>query len=439
MSDSTRRSFVRGIGAAATLTVATPLLGAGSSTELTRIARLLRVDPTFGGRGLSLDVGAVWPLTGPGAIGAQQIDVAKLAFRHVAALGGPAFRLRLEDNRSGDPRSGADAVRALGSAKVPMMLSSFAGDFGSELAGIAEYRILSLDGSGGTSDFAQHKPYFWGSIAITPDDAFPGAVSYVRRTMPHVKKVAFLSWDIGRRSDAIFENLRAWLKPSGWVEVANERTAIGETDYSWAIEKFTKAKPDIIFLGIYAQDVGYFLRQYTTGSLKAPVFAFTHTDAAANTAGSAYEGLYVAFDYFDAGRPQNPWAAFFVNELTKRAPHVRPDYYAANAYEDVFVLWECVRRVLATRGNPKDGAQLNAAFERNLTFPSLYGGGPDTAGTIVFDAATHSVKRRPMVVGKYESGRIAPLAFFDAGGGNFRLASNAPAARHGRHGARPSK
>jgi hypothetical protein len=37
-----------------------------------------------------------------------------------------------------------------------------------------------------------------------------------------------------------------------------------------------------------------------------------------------------------------------------------------------------------------------------------------------------------MVVGKYDSGRITPLAFFDAGGGNFRLASSEPAARHGR-------
>jgi hypothetical protein len=55
-------------------------------------------------------------------------------------------------------------------------------------------------------------------------------------------------------------------------------------------------------------------------------------------------------------------------------------------------------------------------------FPSLYGGDANTVGTIEFDLHTHSVKRRPMTVAQYKDHKITPLAYFDIGGGNFRMA-----------------
>jgi len=152
------------------------------------------------------------------------------------------------------------------------------------------------------------------------------------------------------------------------------------------------------------------------------VFAFTHTLAAQQIAGPAYDGLYFAFDYFDATRPSNPWAKFFVDEYTKNvSATVLPDYYTANGYEDSFTLWQCVMRVLKKGGNPKDADQLVAALESDPVFPSVYGGSPTEVGTIAFDLDTHSVKQRPMMVAQFKDGKVNQLAHFDIGGADFKI------------------
>ena len=89
-----------------------PLLGAVSRDRLAQLARLLSIDPRFAGKGLQFDIGAVYPLTGPGSIyGNRFSDVPKMAFRHIEALGGPHFNLVMKDNKSGYPQSGVDDVR----------------------------------------------------------------------------------------------------------------------------------------------------------------------------------------------------------------------------------------------------------------------------------------------------------------------------------------
>ncbi len=400
-----------------------PLLGAVSRDRLAQLARLLSIDPRFAGKGLQFDIGAVYPLTGPGSIyGNRFSDVPKMAFRHIEALGGPHFNLVMKDNKSGDPQSGVDDVRELGFAKVPMCLSSYAADLGSMIPGIAQYRMLSIDGSGGTSLFAQHKPYFWGAIAITPNDAIGGAARYIAAKMPHVRRIAFVGWDLGELSDMVAADMRKRIRSGSYELVADERTAIGETDYGAALEKVKIGNPDLVFMALYAEDVGYFAKQYATSGIGKPVFGFSHTDAAAKIAGAAYEGLYFAFDYFDANRPANPWARFFIDEFKAAEGGGLPDYYSANTYEDVFIFWECIRRVLKAGGNPKLGQQLNAALQARPVFPSLYGGSASAAGQIAFNPLTHSLTSRPMSVSQYRNGQVTPLAFFNIGGAGFRLA-----------------
>ena len=157
-SKLSRADVLAGLGAAALAGAARPALAAAPG-DLAGIARLLGVNRRYAGAGLTFDIGAVYPQTGAGAVyGAHLSDIPDLAFRHIAAMGGPKFNLILKDNRSGDPQAGVQAVRDLGFANVPMMLSSYAADLGAMLTGIKLYKILSLDGSGGTSVFAQNKP-----------------------------------------------------------------------------------------------------------------------------------------------------------------------------------------------------------------------------------------------------------------------------------------
>ena len=414
-----RRTFIAGAAAAA----ATPLLGAADASTVAKMQRLLEIDPKFSGKGKTYDVGVLTALTGSGAIyGSHGTDIFKLAARDIAALGGPTINMIYKDNKSGDPQAGAQAMRELGAAKVPMMLSTYTADLGAALPGIKEYKVFSVDGTGGTSQYAEGKPYLWGAIAITPDDAFPGALKYLAAKMPQVKKIAFVGWDLGPISDIVVKDLQKSFAGNGYTQVALELTKVGTTDYSASIQKVKAANPDIVFLVVYAEDVGYFMKQYATSGINKPVLGFTHTAAAAKIAGPAYDGLYFAFDYFDAERPPNPFAQFFVDSFQGMEGKILPDYYTANLYEDSFVLWECIRRVLAKGGNPKDGDALDAALRSNPTFPSVYGGDSGKPGILAFDLDTHSVKRRPMTVSQYKGGKVTPLAFFNIRGADFRLA-----------------
>ena len=422
-----RRRMLAGIGSVAAVAGAAPLLGAApmATPDLQSVARMLKVDPKYAGKGLTFDVGAVYPITGPGDIyGAHLGDIPRMAFKHIQDMGGPTFNLILKDNKSGDPQAGVEAVRELGYAKVPMMLSSYCADLGAMLTGIKLYKIFSIDGSGGTSIFAQNKPYFWGSIETTPNDALPGMIDFVHTAFPNAYTISFVGWDLGPLGDIVARDAVKYFKHANMVLGVAEKAKIGATDFSASLVKIKQSDPDFVACVVYGEDVGYFMKQYVLTGMKVPVIAFTHSVAAQQIAGPAYEGLYFIFDYFDAERPSNQWAKFYVDEFYKaEGTQYPPDYYSANTYEDCFTLWECVRRVLKKGGNPHDGAQLDAALRDDPNFPSLYGGDENTVGTITFDLHTHSVKHRPMTVAQFKDGKVTPLARFDIGGAGFHLLS----------------
>jgi ABC-type branched-subunit amino acid transport system substrate-binding protein len=412
--------MLAGLGSAAAMA---GLSSSAQAAQIAQISQMLGVNPKYAGKGMTFDVGMSYPVTGPaGIFGAHVTDIPMLAMKHIGMMGGPKFNIVLKDNKSGDPQAGVQSVRELGFAHVPMMLTSEVADLAAELTGIKQYKIFSLDGSGGTSLFGQHRKYFWGTIAITPNDAIGGVVKYMLKAMPSAKKIAFCGWDLGGLSDVVEDDAQKYFQGTNFTLAANERSKMGATDYSANIQKIKESDPDVVWAIVYAEDVGYFMKQYATSGINKPVFTFTHTLAAQQIAGPAYEGLYFAFDYFDAKRPENPWAKFFVDEYAANvSSSIAPDYYGANSYEDTFTLWQCIMRVLKAGGNPKDATQLDAALQKNPVFPSLYGGSSTQVGTIEFDLETHSVKHREMMVAQFKNGSIDQLAHFDVGGTNFKM------------------
>jgi len=416
----TRKEMLAGLGAAAAVAGVPRPSDAASLQEL---AKMLGVDSKHLGKGLTFDVGCSYPVTGPAAIfGSHVTDAPNMAFQQITQMGGPKFNIILKDNKSGDPQAGVQSVRELGFAHVPMMLTSEVADLAAELTGIKQYKIFSLDGSGGTSDFGQARKYFWGTIAITPDDAVGGVVKFIQHMWPNAKRVASCGWDLGGLSDMVLDRIQHFFDGTGFVQAASERSKMGATDYSANIQKIKQSNPDVVLAIVYAEDVGYFMKQYATSGINKPVITFTHTLAAQQIAGPAYEGLYFSFDYFDATRPPNPWAKFFVDEYAKNInAKVPPDYYTANSYEDAFTLWQLIMRTLKRGGNPKNADDLQAALISNPVFPSLYGGSASEVGTIVFDPETHSVKHRPMMVAQFKGGKVNQLAHFDVGGADFKM------------------
>ncbi len=445
-----RRQLLRGLGAGGALLAGAPLLaacgssnksssattsggsssgnGSGSTPAATGsvadISKFVTIDTAHSGKGMTLDVGGVLAFTGAGAFFGRTMSAGmKLAQQHILALGGPHFNLIFKDHKSGDPQAGVTAARELGLAHTPMMLSSYAEDIGAMIPLQNQYHIMTVDGGGGTSLAFEGKPLFWGARAITPDDTYDGVMKWMQAKQSNVKNVAAVAWDVGEPLNTVGKkDLTTHLTSIGAHLSKFILSAVDATDYSTPIEQLKAANPDMVYAIVYGNDLGYFMKQYTVSGINKPVLAFEYTQPAADIAGSAYNNLYLAFDYFNGKKPDNGWSAIFIDEFKKANGGTVPDYYAANYYEDMFVLWALVQRTLAGGGDPKDGTKLNAAMVANPSFPSVYGGNATTAGTLAFGLTTHSVVKRPMTVIQYENGNKNPLAYFDIGGADFRLA-----------------
>lgn len=397
--------------------------GGSSAANVLKIKDYLGpIDPKFAAKGLKYNLGCVLAFTGPGAFfGRTMSSGTKLAARHILALGGPNFNVIFKDHKSGDPQAGVQAVKELGFAKVPAMLASYVDDLGAMLPGQAQYKIFTMDGGGGTSTFGQGKPYFWGTRAITPNDTWPGTIKWVQGKFPNTKKISSVNWDLGPLNAINQNDLKRRLTDAN-IEMGIYQTAkIGATDYSAALQKIKSDKPDVIFLGIFGNDIGVFMKQYVTSGINKPVVAPEYTQPAADLAGSAYEGMYLSFDYFNASKPDNGWSKIFIDEF-KAAYGTDPDYYAANYYEDTFAMWDVMRRVLASGGDVNDGLAMDKAFRDKLEFPSVYGGTATTAGTTTLSPQTHSVTSRPLTLSVYKDKKVVPLAYFDLEARDYRTA-----------------
>ncbi len=445
LSTVSRRQMLKLLGAGGAVVAGAPLLNVCSSSNKTAtppsttaatagsslpssaavadIANFIGpIDAAHAARGVNYPMGSVLALSGAGSFYGQTMTKGvNLAVKHIAALGGPNLQVSYKDHKSGDPTAGANAVRELGTANTPIMLASYVDDLGAMFSGSAQYKLLSLDGGGGTGLFGNGKPFFWGMRANTPTDPFPGVARYVKQKMPKVKKITLVAWNLGTEDAPIIADFKQQLKNVGLQPGAVVLTTVGATDYSTPIQQVKSDNPDLVFVSLYGLDPGYFMKQYATSGIDVPVIGYELTPDAAKVAGSAYDKYTYAFDYFDAANPPSGWSKIFVDEYQK-AYGSAPDFYAANYYEDTFAVWDLIRRVSASGGDINSGSALQNALEANPTFKSVYGGNATTAGTLALDPSTHTPRERPMGLFAYNGGQNKPLAFFDIGGAGYRLA-----------------
>ncbi len=389
--------------------------------DVSQIAELIGpIDPEFSGKGLEIDLGMIFGMSGEYSFyGDLESKAALLAMKHVQALGGPTFRAVIKDMGPIDPTKSASAAKELGIAHVPMCLSSAIGAYGAILPFVEQYKILTFDGDGGTSVFAQGMPYFWGTRAKSPEDVYPGVARYISERMPEVKVIAIVGDDLGPLNEIYKENATKAFERHGLTIGSYETVPAGTSDFSTAIQRARSEQPDLLFVFLIGAALGSFLKQYAASGIGKPTIGIDFDPVEAETAGDAMNGHMFAFDYWDAANPPNGWGAIFVQAHEKEYGRT-PDYLAANYYEDVFVFWDLIRRVLARGGDPRDGAELERALKEQPTFKSLYGGDASRAGSLSFDLETHSLSDRPMYLLRYSEGRIEALATFNMGGRDYR-------------------
>ncbi|WP_183097344.1 ABC transporter substrate-binding protein [Nocardioides pelophilus] len=371
-------------------------------------------------------MGLVLALSGPGSYyGKVQANGAKLAAAQIKAAGGPDFQIVLKDHKSGDTQAGVQVTRELGQEGVHFALYSYFGVVGSALPGIEQYKILSLDGGGGTGVAGKGKPYFYGSRANTPHDSYDGVAQFIKQAHPDAKTVALAVSDYGPAfTDEATQLLEAALEKQGLSLVTTEVLPVGSQDYSSSIAKLQSSGADVISLGTFGNDTGYFLKSLKAAGDDTPVIGAEYTSDLKDVAGAAADNYTFASDYFNAASPDNDWGKYFVESYTKAYPGAdAPDFYAADYYEDMFTFWQVLQRLDAEGKKADNPDDVLAAFTSDLAFPSVYGVSADGKpyGIYAFDASTHAPKIRQMGVYQFDGTAVKPLATFGIGGADFQM------------------
>jgi ABC-type branched-subunit amino acid transport system substrate-binding protein len=398
---------------------------ADTEAQAESLVDLLQIDEgTDLGGDLTWKLGAALTLSGPSAANGESMKNAiDLAVQQVAAAGGPTIEVDAKDIKGPDPVAAKQAAEELAADGVPAKITTFGDGLGAMLQNTDQDKILSLDGVGGAQVFTQGVQYFYGTREVAPSDAMPGALEWLKQTDPDAKTVGLVGVDLGPFNDPIKADITAKIEASG-LEFNGlwETVAPTSQDYASVISKIKDNQPDMLIVAFGGPAPGAFAAQAKAAGLDSVLMGIEFTQEAVTASKGVLDsdGFHFAMDYFDAEHPANPLAELFV-ESYEKAYGEKPDFYAANAYEEVLMFWDLVRRVIADGGDPNDSTALKAALDADPSFASVYGGDDSGPGTLEIDPTTHGVSSRPMGVYEYKDGEVSTEATFDIGAADFEL------------------
>ena len=357
-----------------------------------------------GGEGIDLQGGMNLAMPGQGAFfGDVMSKGALLAAEQVGAAGGPAITITINDHESGEVPPSVNGVRKLISQNgISFLQTSYGAPSEALIPILQQNKILTFNG-GGASPKQLFADYLWMTRMVFAYDPTPGALTWLAENHPDAKRLA----TIGTLENGV-EALEQ-LVPQVWPEVssggeivAKEIHDVGLTDFSQVIARVKSSNPDAIYTVSFGNDLGYLVKQFREAAVTVPIVGIEFTQDAQTIAGESYDTFVFATDYYDTKNP-NPWNVEFVKAHNEKYQK-DPEYYGANYYEQVFVVWDLVRRVLAEGGDPKSGEALQSALVANPVFHSVYGGDADNVGEMSFDTESHTISK-PMGVFSVKDGQ----------------------------------
>jgi len=380
------------------------------------------------GGGKSWQMGSVLALTGNGSFyGKTMSRGIDLAVKHIKAAGGPDIKVVYKDHKSGDPQAGVQAMTELGTSGIPAKLASYGDDILAMLPLTQQYKCLTLDGGGANGGKGQSQDFFWGARALPGLDILPGLFRYMQEAYPDAKTIGVAGWDLGADLNADGKTRFLDALKTSTLQFNNlyELAAPNTTDFANVISKVKANEPDLLIVGSFGQDPGFFMDQAQTANLKAKIFGYEFTPDGLNASKGAFDkvGWNFSSDYFDVGAAKSKLAKLFISEFKKEYGD-DPDFYAANYYEDTLGMWDLVRRVLAKGGDINSGVDLQNALKDKPELVSVYGGDETTVGTFTMDPTTHSVVRRQMGVFQRKDGKVTTLALFNIGAADYQKLAN---------------
>jgi branched-chain amino acid transport system substrate-binding protein len=160
-----------------------------------------------------------------------------------------------------------------------------------------------------------------------------------------------------------------WEK-AGKSIVATEYMEIGAANIDTQVAKIRVSNPDWVALWTFSPETGLALKKLREFGVKVPLIGVEYTGDVKELAGASAEGYEYATDFF-APSAENPWSEQFAKAYRERYGE-EPEFYAANYYENVYVLAEAIRRARAEGGAYWNGRKLAEVIRKSPTFPSVY-------------------------------------------------------------------
>ena len=353
----------------------------------------------------TFSIGALFAMTGQASFYGQTMSQGmKLAIDEINAKGGVdgiPLEAVIEDHKGGGGQDGVAAMnRLIAIHQVQAVLTSFSAPTIAVAPIIDQQHIFMMNGGGVSPQLVGLSKYLFHNRSLS-SDLSRIAVTYAKEL--GAKKMAQMQWqnDVGDNIVKIIDPL--W-KGMGGSIVATEAVAQGATNMDTQVAKVRAANPDVIGLWMFTPEVGLALKRIRDFGMKQPIIGVEFTENDAKIAGPAAEGYHFANDYF-APSDDNPWSKQFAADYKKKYGG-DPDFYAANYYEAVYVVAECIKRARAKRGDYWNGDRLREALLENPKFDSVYG------GQMVFQPNGVALKRTALFT--VEDGKRKFVKFMEA-------------------------
>ena len=203
-------------------------------------------------RAETIRLGAIIPLTGPGAVvGNQEMRGIQFAIDQANAKGGvqgDKIVVQYEDNQAKPDQSILSFNKLVDLQNVPMIFTGYSGP-SLAMAPLATRKKVLMINAGAQSDkLGTASPYLVNTLPSTGDEV----KVMVRYLLDHGKKTAAVLYEndaagIGGRDDFVADYQKAGGKITG-----QEPTQFGQTDYRPALLKLAGTNPDVLYIVITA-------------------------------------------------------------------------------------------------------------------------------------------------------------------------------------------
>lgn len=306
------------------------------------------------GGGIHAKIGVISILSGAGAAYGEAITNGfKLARDEINAKGGLQVELIIEDSSGKQEHALAAAQKLINSDRVTAIL-------GPTLS--TEMKVVGpeADASGvpimGTSNTAQGIPQIGKYVfrnSIPESQAIPASIGKAVRKY-NIKKVALLYGNDDVFTKSGFDTMNEVSKKMNLAIVAVETFQKGQADYKAQLTKIKSLSPDAIFCSALYEEGAVILSQARKMGIGVPFVGGNgfNSPKVIEIAKEAADGLIVATPWF--GDKDDPKVKGFVAKYEK-AYGKKPDQFAAQAYDGLYVMAEAFRRAgKADRGAVRD-------------------------------------------------------------------------------------